>query len=119
MKFDESTFLTVRGQIAQAIAEYDAIEHQEISERSEVVQRDCRDGLVFKVNENALQPAPAEAEQVTHEFVMARIENFADFMGGEFGKLDARLAEMNKEIDRLKAIVESNNVTRLRGKDAA
>jgi len=81
--------------------------------------QDDRD-LIYKTKMN--DAAEAESDAVTREDVWQMIEDATQIIGEETHKLTDELgdAELTKEVDRLRSLVDSGNVTPIaRGRDGA
>jgi hypothetical protein len=136
MKFDESTFLTVREQIARAIAVDDeARAYCEARERIEQPDQPEQQGLVYRIFDNA-QASPvqatmdAEEQRAWDEWCRAHVavlgremEEFAGELGSIIGALENKVEQLAKEIAELRAdnaVLKSNNVSMIkRSRDVA
>jgi hypothetical protein len=151
MKFDETTFISVGEQIAQAIAQddegraYCAARERACEEHAPVLLRRSADGLVYKTKMN--DAAAAESDSVTREDVLdqavadslsstqqaqwdewarahvevlrVEVELLADDIGQVCGTLEKKVAQLEREITKLRSVVEGSNVTPMRGKTDA
>jgi hypothetical protein len=113
----------LRDEIAAAIAFADAVERDEAewqAQREQLVQRSDGGPLIFKTNDNGLQ---SESDAISREDALQLIEDAVGIVGEETGKLldelTAKISALAQEVSALRAIVESNNVTPMRGRDGA
>ena len=131
MKFDERTFLTVREQIAQAIAEDDkARAYCEARERIEQPDQPQQQGLVYRIFDNA-QAAPAQTTMTAeeqraldewcraHVAVLGReMEEFGGELGEIIGTLEKKVEQITEALGQLRAdmtLLRATNVTPLKG----
>jgi hypothetical protein len=119
----------LRDEIAAAIAFADAVERECAewqAQREQLVQRSADAGLIRKTNWNALQADDAlvsEIDTISRDDVLQMIDDAVGIVGEETGKLfdelTAKISALAQEVSALRAIVENNNVTPMRGRDGA
>jgi hypothetical protein len=122
-------FPTLQDEIKHAIALADATARDDAEwQARQLVRRSVGQDLIYKVHEPSSEKGVVTADTfgvpqqtqaaddfVTREDVTQMLEVAMEIAGEESGKLERRIIELEREVERLKG----SNVTPMRGKDAA